>query len=280
MERSLRLPLDKFKQLQRLEISNLDLQLPGEEASSVDQLLDELTLTDSDSDCHAAAGVPLPSLQHLQLSNAQLVSTSSLLQLTHAPQLTSLHISRSSFMEQRFSSGILSWTNTEAAEQQVAAALASALQRLPRLSVCELLDVPLSEAVMQQLAAMQGLRQVSLACFFGQHAPTCDLQHLPNSITQLHLAGGGLMNYADGDTLLPLLQRLTGLLRLRMQSYLLSPTVLGSATQLQALQLVRCALLPHDPANDFYTEGTACRSWSCACRTGIRSAHHHSASLR
>lgn len=43
-------------------------------------------------DSAATAGPSLDSLQHLQLSHVKLVNTSSLLQLTHAPQLTSLII--------------------------------------------------------------------------------------------------------------------------------------------------------------------------------------------
>lgn len=181
-QRSLRLPWNKFKQLQQLKISYLDLQLPGEAAAvSVDQL----TLTASDSVDHAAAELPLSRLQHLDLFEVQLASTSSLLQLTHAPQLTSLTLDCVEITELQFVENTpASWAVQYAEE---AAAVARMLQRLRRLAVLEMPDMFFSQAAVQQSAAMQGLRQVSLSQY--QHLPPCDLQRLPSSITKLQIQG-------------------------------------------------------------------------------------------
>lgn len=152
-KRSLQLPADKFRQLQRLEIRDFTLQLPGDAGGNVDQQLSSHELSVSDNH---AEGV-FPSLQLLKLSCVKVVSTSSLLQLTHAPQLTSLTVERIDVAGLQFAKGgTRACKNTAAAVRQVAAALPAVLQRLPRLSVCELPGMPLSDAAVQQLLAMQG----------------------------------------------------------------------------------------------------------------------------
>lgn len=191
---SLCLPLHKFRQLQHLELQHCRLQLSGEEL--------------------------LRSLQRLQLWCVELAGLGSLLQLTDAPQLTSLTIQSCSYAELQLSG---EWypNNTEAAVQQLAAAVPGMLQRLLRLSVLELQDTPLSDAAVQHLAAMQGLRQVGLAHV--QHMPFCDLQRLPNNITKLCLK-----NYHYGEqepSLPPQLQQFTWLLHLH--NCLLPPTLLA-----------------------------------------------------
>jgi hypothetical protein len=142
---------------------------------------------------------------------------------------------------------------TEEAVQQLAAAAPAMLQRLPRLVVLELPGTPLSDEALQQLASMQGLRQVTLSR--EQHAAACDLQLLPSSITQLCCKTSG-----DGEekaSLPPQLQQFTGLLNLQLGYCLLPPTLLGSVTQLQALRLEFCTLLPLDLEDEIETEGTA-----------------------
>lgn len=194
----------------------------------------------------------LHSLQRLQLWCVRLASVTSLLQLTDAPQLTSLTIDNCSYAELQLSKW---WPNnyTETEVRQLAAAVPGMLQRLPRLSVLELPDTPLSDAAVQQLAAMQGLRQVGLAHV--QHMPVCDLQRMPNSITKLRLN-----NYHYGEeepSLPPQLQQFTALLHLHLQNCVLPPSLLGSVTQLQTLHLDMGTLLPINPEDDFETEGTA-----------------------
>jgi hypothetical protein len=225
---SLRLPLDKLKQLQTLQVEHLKLQLPGLEAGT------------------AAAEVSLPCLQHLQLNFVWLQSTSSLLELTDAPQLTTLGLGCIGFIKLRFTNGLEpphydgAYEYTEAAVQQVAWALQAMLQRLPRLSVLELPCMPLSDAAVQQLAEMQGLRRVSLSDM--DPMPACKLQLLPNSITHLWFSGPQL----------PQLQQLTRLLQLELVACRVLPTLLGSAVQ--TLKLSSCRLLASD---DPHTERTA-----------------------
>lgn len=116
--------------------------------------------------------------------------------------------------------------------------LSCMLQMLPRLSVRELPGMPLSDAAVQQLAAMQGLRQVSLSQL--EHMPACDVQRLPNSITQLHFSSFR----GNGPSLPSQLQQLTRPLQLHLQDCAFLPTMLGSVTQLQTLCVDTCRLLP------------------------------------
>jgi hypothetical protein len=212
---SLRLPLHKLKRLKILKLQYFKLQLPGEE-------------------------VTLSSLQRLQLWAVELARFNSLLQLTAAPQLTSLDIGSCSFTEQEFC-GCTYKDNTAAAVERLAAAVPDMLQRLPLLSELMMPDLPLSDAAVQQLAAMQGLRQVSLAHL--KHVPVCDLQYLPSSITQLSLLD--CRDYGQlPPSLPPRLQQLTGLLHLNLFSCSLPPTLLASVTQLQSLTLEGGMLLP------------------------------------
>jgi hypothetical protein len=238
---SLRLPLGQLKQLHRLELDELQLQLPGEQpaASGSGQQLSDVAAGLS-IEGSGASDVSLPSLQHLRLGSVRFVSTTSLLLLTAAPQLTSLvfrdYISFADVDEDA--------DDRTVARQQVAAAVAGMLRQLPRLSVCELPYMPLSDAALQQLAAMQGLRQVSLAHL--SQAPACDLRHLPSSIREMTYSDRVL---AQEPSLPPQLQQLTGLLHLRLYHCPLPPTLLHSVTQLQTLCLKSCKPLPSgDPA--------------------------------
>lgn len=105
--------------------------------------------------------------------------------------------------------------------------------------------MPVNDAALQHLAAMPGLQLVSLSRV--ECAPECGLRHLPPSITQLR--------YRNGHSLPPRLQQLTGLLSLELEFCNVPPTLLGSVTQLQALKLDGCWLLPsnsdvEDPYRD------------------------------
>jgi hypothetical protein len=248
----LRLPLGQFKQLQRLEVKFVVkfVVVRGEQlgASSSGQQLD---VSNADN---GAAAVSLPSLQHLQLEFLVLESINSLLRLTAAPQLTSLVFMHNNFAGlQRIESHSGRREYTEEAVQQLAAAAPAMLQRLPRLVVLELPGTPLSDEALQQLASMQGLRQVTLSR--EQHAAACDLQLLPSSITRLCYKTSA---YGEEDpSLPPELQQLTGLLNLQLHYCCLPPTLLGSVTQLQTLHLDTCTLLPIGPEAEDESEGTA-----------------------
>lgn len=78
--------------------------------------------------------------------------------------------------------------------------------------------------------------------------PTCDLQRLPSSITRLRFRDEGA---AGSLSLPPQLQQLTGLLHLHLVRCGFLPALLGSITQLRALHLRWCLLLPNK------SEGTA-----------------------
>jgi hypothetical protein len=147
------------------------------------------------------------------------------------------------------------------AVQQMAAAITGLLQQLPQLAVLELPGFPVSDAATQQLGGMQGLQEVSLEHV--DHMPMCKLQHLPSSVTQVHLQGNSCQTEAFArPSMPPQLQQLAGLLRLELRSCAVPPTVLGAFTRLQVLKLASCTLLPApDDVDDeevvFETEGTA-----------------------
>ena len=175
--RDIRLPLClcKLAKLQRLQLDGFALLLPGEGEGS----------DSAGQDTHTPALLLLPSLQHLQLSRVQLVSSNSLLQLAGCGGLTSLKIPDITVAQVRFRSGASHNTDGEQATVlQLAAAITRLLQQLPRLAVLELPGIPMPNASMQQLGCMQGLQQVSL-----EPMPVCNLQHLPSSVTQLHFRG-------------------------------------------------------------------------------------------
>jgi hypothetical protein len=256
-QHELQLPWAKLSKLQRLQLEGFKLTLPGEEdsqgaTSGAGAGAGAATSSSSSSrgnssggkGIHTPAPLLLPSLQYLELSKVQLVSSSSLLQLARAPGLTSLKISDISFLRLQYCSQVgQDFYNKEPAIQQLAAAIAVLLQQLPRLAVLELPRMPMSAAAMQRLGAMQGLQEVRLGRVV--HMPMCELQHLPSSITQLLFdseSKGG--RHSDEPSLLPELQQLTGLLRLELCDCAVPPTVLGAFTRLQGLRLFCCTLQP------------------------------------
>ena len=251
----LQLPWAQLAKLQCLQLEGFKVMLPGEDDSSGSNPSSGLVASNGSTTgegTHTLAPLLLPSLQHLQLSKVQLVSTSSLLQLAGAPGLTSLKTKDISFAQSRKIS------NHAAAVQQLAAAMPKLLQQLPRLAVLELPGMPISDAAMQQLGCMQGLQEVSLA--HADYIPPCGLQHLPNSITQLQFHGN-LYGMGPGPALPLQLQQLTGLLQLTLEYCMVQPAVLGSFTRLQELQLLTCRLPSLQDDEEAFanvdTEGTA-----------------------
>jgi hypothetical protein len=249
----LQLPWAKLAKLQRLQLQGFKVTLPGEEGGSSGSTLGAGPAASSDSSSvegtHTLAALLLPSLQHLQLSRVQLVSTTSLLQLAGAPGITSLKTSDITFLQLR------KIRHCEDAVQQLAAAIPRLLQQLPRLAVLDMPDMPVSDAAIQQLGGMQGLQAVSVQQVDYMHP--CDLQHLPSSITQLEFHGN-LYGFGPSTALPPQLQQLTGLLELTVEYCVFQPAVLGSLTRLQGLRLLSCKLpLLQDDDQEFDTEATA-----------------------
>jgi hypothetical protein len=247
------LRLCSLAKLQRLRLQGLKLLLPGQEEGS---------------DACACVGTNcpaplLPSLQHLELSSVHLASSSSLVQLAAGAQgLTSFRTRGITIGQVEFRCVVSHMDDSQKpAVQQMVAAITGLLQQLPRLAVLELPGIPVSDAAMQQLGCMQGLQEVSLEHV--DHMPMCKLQHLPSSVTQLHLLGNSLQTEAFArPSMPPQLQQLAGLLRLELRSCAVPPTVLGAFTRLQVLKLASCTLLPApDDVDDeevvFETEGTA-----------------------
>ena len=261
----LQLPWAQLAKLQRLQLHGFELTLLGEgESLGANSAADaRASRSSSGEETHTPALLLLPSLQHLELSKVELVSSSSLLQLAGAPGLTSLKISdMSSSHLQYCSEEHHQWRNKEPAVQQLAAAITGLLQQLPRLAVLELPGMPMSEVAMQQLGCMQGLQEVFLEHV--DHMPLCDLQHLPSSITQLHFRGNTFQTGPSTSSIPPQLQQLAGLLRLELYGCAVLPNVLGAFTCLQALKLFCCRLLPapaelddDDERFGYETEGTA-----------------------
>ena len=253
VHQGLQLPWTKLAKLQRLQLEDFNVTLPGEDDSS-DSTPGAGPGSNSGSSSVVGthmAPLLLPRLQHLQLSRVGLFSISSLLQLTGAGGLTSLRTNDISFAQ--FDYGT-SHDNPKATVQQLAATIPSLLQQLPRVSVLELPGFPMSAAAMQQLGGMQGLLEVSLEHV--DHMPPCELQHLPSSITQLHFQGN-LYGLGTGPAPPPQLQQLTGLLELTVQYSLVQPAVLGSLTRLQGLRLLTCRLPLLQGGEDFDTGATA-----------------------
>jgi hypothetical protein len=109
---------------------------------------------------------------------------------------------------------------------------------------------PFVDAAVQQLSAMQQLRSVTFK-HTGSTPGGTQLQVLPNSITQLQL------QCANARPDLPLgLPQLSQLLHLALQDCAVPPTLLGTVTQLQALHLVGCWLLPCGEDDYWDTAGT------------------------
>jgi hypothetical protein len=259
----LQLPWAKLAKLQRLDLRGFNLQLPGDGDSSCSTPAHGGAADSSSSSCREGTDTPalllLPSLQHLELSIVNFDSISSLQQLAAgAPGLTSLKTCDISFVQPEFRSGICAHSNSAAATQQLAAAIPSLLQQLPRVAVLELLGFPMSAAAMRQLGCMQGLQEVSLQNVADM--PICQLQHLPSSLTQLHfrgnMYGGGVPTGSPSvpDELL----ELAGVLNLKLNGCCIPSAVLGAFTRLQGLHLDRCTLLPRNGDNDHRSaEGTA-----------------------
>jgi hypothetical protein len=263
----LQLPWAQLAKLQRLQLEGFVLSLPWEgdsrgANSGASAGAEASGSSSSGEDTHTPAPLLLPSLQHLQLSKFELVSSSSLLQLARAPGLTSLKFSDISIPHLQYcSEEHHQWRNKEPAVQQLAAVITGLLQQLPRLAVLELPGMPMCAEAVQQLGSMQGLQQVVLQQV--EYMPVCDLQHLPTSITQLHLTEYGI-GAATEHSLPPQLPQLTGLLRLELHSCAVPPKMLGAFKRLQALKVFCCRLLPapaeldgDDELNGYETEGTA-----------------------
>jgi hypothetical protein len=193
---------------------------------------------------HTPAPLLLPSLQHLELSKVQLVSSRSLLQLAGSRGLTSLKSQDIKVVQVGFRSGAShNADGKEATVQQLAEAITGLVQQLPRLAVLELPGIPMPDAAMQQLGCMAGLQQVSLEHV--DHMPVCGLQHLPSSVTQLHFRGNLFETEVfKAPSMPPQLQQLAELLRLELHFCAVPQTVLGVFTRLQALKLQYCLLLP------------------------------------
>jgi Leucine-rich repeat (LRR) protein len=241
----LQLPLDKLSQLQQLQLEGLKLQLPGE-GDSHDSSPGVDTSLDSVGGSSNAATAALSSLQHLELDEIQFASISSLLQITRAPQLRSLLMNDIELSEPVFAAGWLRSGNSEAAVQQVAEAMPSMLQQLPRLSVLQMPKSPFTDAAVQQAAALQGLQSLSLA--HSGFLPMCNLQLLPSSITRLVLQEYSLPRE---------LSQLSGLLQLEIESGSVPPGVLGCFMQLQVLHMLDyCRLLPYVEGDNLAAEGT------------------------
>jgi hypothetical protein len=168
---------------------------------------------------------------------------SSLLQLTQAPQLTSLRLFWISLRTPKFDSESIYWDGQEPSETQVvAAAMSGLLQQLPWLSTLELPGMTLTDAAMQQLGQMQDLQEISMS--HRTQIPVGDLSLLPSSVTKLCY----ISDVADPPNLPPQLPQL---------SCRLPPGLLGSMTQLQHLQLAGCNLLPAAAPDELEAEGTA-----------------------
>jgi hypothetical protein len=270
----LQLPWAKMAKLQRLHLRGFNLQLKGEGDTSYSTPANggaEACSSSYGKGTDTTTLLLLPSLQHLELSSVKFDSISILQQLAAgAPGLTSLQTNDISFVQPEFRSAVFA-RNAAAATQQLAAAVPSLLQQLPRVAVLELPGFPMSAAAKQQLGCMQGLQQVFLERV--RHMPTCQLHHLPSSITQLELRcnmhGDGVPPYSPSlpDELL----QLAGVLHLKLNMCYIPPTVLGGFTSLQSLNLDGCALLPRNGAQDDRSaEGTAALLRALALMTSLQ----------
>jgi hypothetical protein len=114
-----------FQQLQRLELECLDLTNEPRKASSLGQQLSDAATGVSTGNCGVSRASLLPSLQHLELLDVRFDSIDSLLQITAAPQLTSLSLGNSFACRDSFV-----YTKDAANTERLAAAVAAMLQRL------------------------------------------------------------------------------------------------------------------------------------------------------
>jgi hypothetical protein len=245
----LQLPLDELTTLQHLQLQSFKLRLPGDRGKPCSS--SGAASRDCSSQQGTAALLTLSSLQHLELKSVELVNVSSLLQLTNAPQLRILKLVDIDFAEVCFSSRSVYARNTAGTVQQMANAISSLLRQLPLLSVLELPGFPFSDAAMQQTAAMQRLRHISIEQISHMQMTGRELQHLPSSITRLQLH----CDFFEIASLPPELPQLSGLLQLDVTWCAFAPSVLSSMTHLQLLHLVHCEFLPMI-ADINHTEGT------------------------
>jgi hypothetical protein len=248
----LQLPVDRLTKLQSLRLQSFKLQLPGGEGSPRTHPAAGSSDISSRGSAHAAVGQELSSLLHLELVDVQLPNISSLLQVTNAPQLTSLRLDGIDLTEPEFSTRSRSPVAADAM-QEVADAMPHLVQQLPELSVLQMPEFPVTQAAMQQIAAMTRLQRLFL--FPEGNFPAFRLQHLPCSITQLELEGDN--SSSDSLELPPELPQLSGLLHLDLRTCAVAPALLGSFMQLQVLSLYSCRLFATDPDTHLQTEGTA-----------------------
>lgn len=245
-DRPLQLLVHKLCKLQQLQLRFLHVRLPGEGDGGTQPPAATPGVSSNRDDDSAGAGsssaaaVPsLPRLQHLQLSSVQLFSVNSLMQLTQSPQLSSVEVSDLRLVQPEWLAAYGD-SNSAAAVQQLAEAMPRFLQQLPpQLQRLELTGMPISDAAVQQLGAMQRLQQVALTHV--PQLPVCDLAQLPSSITQLQLRDSRHNPPFSGSPSLPAqLPNLAGLLQLSLRDCAVLPAVLGSLTRLQKLHLDRC----------------------------------------
>jgi hypothetical protein len=252
---TLQLPLNKLTKLQSLQLKGIILQLPGKGAIPGTSPGPGSSNSSSGGSCsgHAAAGPVLSSLQLLELDQVELADISSLMQLTKAPQLSSLKFKGLQLLEPAYPSQSFNGSS-DTLISRVAGAVADMLGQLPRLSFLRLPELPISDAAMQQTAAMTQLQTLSFD-HIEEMAP-CDLQPLPSSITQLEIQGNIMFNMSP--SLPPRLPQLSGLLELYLTYCAVPPTVLGDLTQLEVLYVKECRLAPIAPNHAYFqTEGTS-----------------------
>jgi hypothetical protein len=245
----MQLPMSKLTRLQSLQLQGCSVQLPLEGGTpSTNPCAGSGDSSRWCSSSHTGPG--LPSLQHMELTDVELADISSLLQLTRAPQLTSLILDGIDLRRLNFSS-VLPDECQIGRVFGVAQATHRMLQQLPQLSILQLPGFPFSCEAVQTTAAMTQLQQLCINTKFNS---TSSLQDLPSSITQLQLHGE-LGKYGKLD--LPAeLSQLSGLRQLYLEHCWVPPMVLGSVTQLQALHLTECRLLTIDPATEAMSEST------------------------
>lgn len=154
----LTLPLRQLSQLQQLELVRLRVRVP----------YDYEDFTDSQEEEEEETPL-LPCLLQLKLRDVELASTYSLMQLTDAPNLTSLVLEGVSVGGVLFSNkpedADNTWESTPPdwdSVQQAARALPRMLQQLPRLSVLELPGMPFTDAAVQALRGLPQLRRVTI----------------------------------------------------------------------------------------------------------------------
>jgi hypothetical protein len=166
-QHSLQLPLNKFTKLQELCLEGFKLQLPGEDLMQHSSSTEDCSRDRSAGQEGAAACGMLASLQHLTLQHVQLICSSSLQQLAKAPLITSITLRYVSFNACELGSKSSGRGHrrprprTQEAKQQVADAMPSLLQQLPQLSELHLSGILVTDAAIQQTAAMLGLQRLS-----------------------------------------------------------------------------------------------------------------------